>query len=180
MLSLCGRAEIVMKKFFIAAVCLLLAVMTLAGCTPASSIIKETTAPETGIFAKPGENFLNEPKDYVIKSENYAFYVGEYMYFFITTLSSFSKDDLEVFGYKEGVPLKEQKVKGHDVTWFEFIDAITVEKLQKILVACEYAYKEKTSYITDAKAYIELVKRNIKEASDNDPDGYVKELSPRG
>lgn len=164
-----------MKKICISVICLCLVFLTFVGCTPASSIVKDTTAEETGIFANPGDDFTNEPKDYVIKSKNYAFYLGEYLYFFGNTINSFGEAALKEYGYTEGVSLKEQTVKGHDMTWFEFIDAITVEKLKKILVACEYAAAQKTSYITEAKSYIETVKAEIKYVSDNDPEGYVKE-----
>ena len=164
-----------MKKSLVAAICLCLSFLTLVGCTPASSIIKDTTAENTGIFAAPGEDYTNEPKDYVIKSKKFAFYLGEYLYFFGDIINSFGSEALEEFGYTEGVSLKEQTVKGHDMTWFEFIDAITMEKLRKILVACEYAAAEKTSYITEAKSYIEIVKNEIKHSSDGNPDAYIKE-----
>jgi hypothetical protein len=164
-----------MKKIFVAATCFCLAFLTLIGCTPASSIVKETTAEDTSIFANPGDGYLTEPKDYVIKSENYVFYVGEYLYFFGTTLSSFGEDQLREYGYKEGVSLKEQTVNGYDMTWFELIDATTLETMKKILFACEYAAKEKNSYLSEAKSYIELVKQEIKYASDGDPEGYIKE-----
>ncbi len=165
-----------MSKTMLSAICLCLAILTLVGCTPASSIIKDTTAEDTGIFASPGEDYLTEPKDYVIKSKNYAFYLGEYLYFFGNILRSFGEEALREYGYDEDLPLKEQTIKGHDdITWFEFIDSMTQDKLKRILVACEYAAAEKTSYITEAKSYIEGVKNDIKYASDNDPEGYIKE-----
>ncbi len=170
-----------MKKTLISVICLCLALITLVGCTPASSIIKDTTAKDTGIFADPGEDYLTEPKDYVIKSKNYAFYLGEYLFFFGNILNSFGVEALKEYGYDENVPLKEQTVKGHDdVTWFEFIDSITLDKLKRILIACEYAAAEKPSYITEAKSYIENVKTDIKYASDNDPEGYIRETFGNG
>lgn len=165
-----------MSKTFLSVICLCLALFTLVGCTPASSIIKDTTAEDTGIFADPGEDYLTEPKDYVIKSKNYAFYLGEYLYFFGNTLKSFGEDELNKYGFDKETPLKEQTVKGHDgVTWFELINSMTLDELKRILIANEYAAAEKPSYLTAAKSYIELVKKDIKYASNNDPDGYIKE-----
>ena len=171
-----------MSKTVLSVICLCLALLTLVGCTPASSIIKDTTAENTGIFADPGEDYLTEPKDYVIKSKNnYAFYLGEYLYFFGKTLNSFGEDELKKYGFDKEIPLKEQTVKGHDdVTWFELIDSMTVDELKKMLIACEYAYAEKPFYLTEAKSYIELVKNDIKYASSNDPDGYIRERFGEG
>ncbi len=170
-----------MKKTLAAGLSLCLAILMLVSCTPASSIVKETTAAETGIFANPGDGYLTEPKDYVIKSKNYVFYLGEYLYFFGNIMNSFGEEALKEYGYDKGVPLKEQTVKGHDdITWFEFIDAMTQDKLKRILIACEYAAAEKPSYLTEAKSYIEEVKNDIKYASDKDPEGYIKEKFGEG
>lgn len=157
-----------MKKIIIA-VCLLLSLAMLASCTSARDYISDTTEKPLGILGTPDVGSASEFKDYVICSENYAMYTGEYYYFFFTFLSQFvnnyTADQYKELNFDPDTSLKEQYVKDGSQTWYDFFKDLTVDYMEKILLSCETAKKTSTSYASVAKDYVNAVKSELESTA---------------
>ena len=157
-----------MKKIIIA-VCLLLSLSILASCTPARDYVSDTTEKPIGIIGTPEVGGVSEFKDYVVCSSNYAMYVGEYYYFFFTFLSEFvnnyTAEQYKELHFDPDTSLKEQYVKDGSQTWYDFFKSLTLEHMEKILLSCEETRKISASYASEAKDYVNSVKREMESVA---------------
>ena len=157
-----------MKKIIIS-VCLLLSLAMLASCTPAKDYVSDTTEKQLGILGVPDVGSESEFKDYVVCSDNYAMYVGEYYYFFFTFLSEFvnnyTAEQYKELNFDPDTSLKEQYVKDGSRTWYDFFKDLTLDHMEKILLSCEVAKKTSSSYANEAKEYVNQVKREMESVA---------------
>jgi len=162
-----------MNKKIISGVAAILALFALVSCTPAADIIPTGTDDPTGIIIPDSGNIDTEFKNYVICSQNFVFYSGEYNYFFIKIVSEATKDGSD-YDIDLNKSLKEQYAGSSDKTWFEVFRDLTVDYMKELLYVYEAAMKADEKYSKAADDYIyEYVVPKLKEESGGDPVEYV-------
>jgi len=164
-----------MKKFFIVFVSVLLTAGCLAGCTPASEIMVETTTEKSGIIINPNTgNTETSFKDYVVCSDNFAFYAGEYNYFFMQLCSNALED--EEYDIDPNKSLKEQYVADSDKTWFEVIRDLTLDYMKELLYVYELCLSSDSGHISEGDKYLyDYFIPGLNQISGGDPVEYVNE-----
>ena len=161
-----------MKRILSVLLLCAMTVLSFASCTPAADIVEQTTEKPSGIIGITPEVGTQEFKDYVMHSENYALYLGEYYYFFSSYLTEFITqytvaERLEM-GFDDNLSLKEQSVKDGSVTWYDFFAEMTVNYMTEILTACEEASDISDLYAKAASEYANTVKQYLtQEAKEN-------------
>ncbi len=165
-----------MKRIITLILAIILASGTLIGCTKGADYIPDTTEKPGGIVLPEGGNSDTSFKDFVVCSDNFAFYEGEYNYFFMKTLSEALENIETKYDFDPDKSLKEQYVKNSDKTWFDIFKTATLDYMKELLYIYEEALREGSLYTSSADFYIKnYVIPSLKQASNGDPDGYIYE-----
>ena len=126
-----------MKRIITLILTIIIAMGTLIGCTKGTDYIPDTTEKPSGIVLPENGDGDTSFKDYVVCSDSFAFYAGEYNYFFMKTLRD-SLENLEIkYNLDTDKSLKEQYVKNSDKTWFDIFKTATLDYMKELLYIYE-------------------------------------------